>query len=142
MVSLTKTPRKSTNWIEYFMEHPDFLVCDKYERSYIHLKSVENRDFPESEPKIVCQIQDFDGNFHLERLRLIAGERNKVRPTCRCGSRFKSQGTNQSLRCPSCGLEHENLWEAEMSSTDWQEPPPSYRRHMAKPLSRMGKSEV
>ena len=86
-------------------------------------------------------LQDSDGNFHLERLRLIAGERNKVRPTCRCGSRFKSQGANQPLRCPSCGLEHENLWETEMLSTDWQEPPPSYRRHLAKPLSRMGKSE-
>ena len=45
------------------MEHPNFLVCDKYERSYIHLKSVENPNFRGSEAEIVCQIQDFDENL-------------------------------------------------------------------------------
>lgn len=87
-------------------------------------------------------LHDFDGGIHLERLRLIEGERNKQRPNCRCGSRYKSQGTNQPLRCPSCGSEHQNMWLTEIVSTDWKEPPPSYRRHLAKPLSRMGKSEV
>ena len=55
--------QKSTNWIKGFMEHPNFLVCDKYERSYIHLKSVENPNFPGSEAEIVCQIQDFYENL-------------------------------------------------------------------------------
>ena len=87
-------------------------------------------------------LQDLDGNIHLERLRLIVGERNKVRPRCGCGSRFKSQGTNQPLRCPSCGLEHDNLWVTEILTSEWREPSPSNRRHLAKPLSRMGKSEV
>ena len=86
-------------------------------------------------------LHDFDGCIHLERLRLIEGERNKLRPNCNCGSRYKSQGTNQFLRCPSCGSEHKNMWLTEILSTDWKEPPPSYRRHLAKPLSRMGKSE-
>jgi len=86
-------------------------------------------------------LHDFDGVIHLERLRLIEGERNKQRPNCCCGSRYKSQGTNQLLRCPSCGSEHQNMWLTEIVSTDWKEPPPSYRRHLAKPLSRRGKSE-
>ena len=72
-------------------------------------------------------LHDFDGGIHLERLRLIEGERNKQRPNCRCGSRYKSQGTNQLLRCPSCGSEHQNMWLNEIVSTDWKEPPPSYR---------------
>jgi tRNA(Ile2) C34 agmatinyltransferase TiaS len=33
------------------------------------------------------------------------------------------------------------MWLTEIISTEWKEPPVSYRRHLAKPLSRMGKSE-
>ena len=86
-------------------------------------------------------LYDFDGDIHLERLRLIEGVRNKHRPNCGCGRRYKSQGTNQPLRCPSCGTEHQNLWLTEIITTEWKEPPPSFRRHLAKPLSRIGKSE-
>ena len=86
-------------------------------------------------------LSDPSGDIHLERLRLIEGERNKHRPICQCGNRYKSQGQNQPLRCPSCGSQHENIWLTEMISTEWKEPPPSFRRHLAKPLSRMGKSE-
>ena len=86
-------------------------------------------------------LHDLDGIIHLERLRLISGERNKERPKCQCGSRYKSQGKNQHLRCPSCGSKHENSWQSESISSDWKEPPSSYRRHLAKPLSRMSKSE-
>ena len=86
-------------------------------------------------------LADHEGTIHLERLRLMKGERDKLRPNCRCGTRYKSQGQNQPLRCPSCGSVHENVWMTTIISTDWKEPPPSYRRHLAKPLSRMGKSE-
>ena len=86
-------------------------------------------------------LHDLEGNIHLERLRLIEGVRNKHRPICRCGKRYKSQGKDQPLRCSSCGSEHENMWLTEIISTEWKEPPVSYRRHLAKPLSRMGKSE-
>ena len=86
-------------------------------------------------------LANHEGIIHLERLRLMKGEREKHRPNCTCGTRYKSQGQNQALRCPSCGSLHENVWLTTIISTDWKEPPPSYRRHLAKPLSRMGKSE-
>ena len=42
---LTKTGRKSTNQIEHFQKHPNFLVYDKYERSYSLVKLIENPGF-------------------------------------------------------------------------------------------------
>jgi len=87
-------------------------------------------------------LSNFDGTVHLERLRLIRGERNRTRPNCICGQRFKSKGKNQPLRCPNCGAISPDSWDSEFIDSDWQEPPPSHRRHLSKPLSRMGKSEV
>ena len=83
-----------------------------------------------------------DGTYHLERLRLVKGARNRMRPLCECGSRMKSLGRNQGLRCPSCGSLEENRWECDWVEHDWVEPPASERRHLAKPLSRTIKSEA
>ena len=86
-------------------------------------------------------LSDSDGKIHLERLRLVNGERNKVRPICPCGTRYKSKGRNQRLSCPSCGSGHPDEWVCERINSDWKEPPASHRRHLAKPLTRRGKSE-
>ena len=87
-------------------------------------------------------LSDTAGNIHLERLRLVSGVRNKVRPICTCGTRYKSKGQNQPLRCPNCGSRHADEWKSEQINSDWKEPPASHRRHLAKPLTRRGKSEV
>ena len=86
-------------------------------------------------------LADHEGIIHLERLRLIQGNRDKSRPNCNCGTRYKSQGNQQPLRCPSCGSEHDNVWLSQTISSDWKEPAPSNRRHLSKPLSRKGKSQ-
>ena len=86
-------------------------------------------------------LADHEGIIHLERLRLIQGDRDKTRPNCNCGTRYKSQGNQQPLRCPSCGSEHDNVWLSQTISSDWKEPAPSNRRHLSKPLSRKGKSQ-
>lgn len=86
-------------------------------------------------------LPDPEGYIHLEKLRLLSGERNKVRPICSCGTRYKSQGRNQSLRCPNCDSKHPDEWLSESINSNWKEPPASHRRHLAKPLSRKGKSE-
>ena len=86
-------------------------------------------------------LVDNQGVTHLERIRLVQGQRNRMRPTCRCGTRYKSQGGGQCLRCPKCGSNHEDSWVFDTIESEWQEPPPSFRRHLAKPLSRKGKSE-
>ena len=84
---------------------------------------------------------DLDGSIHLEKLRIEHGIRNKRRPICNCGSRYKSQGSGQLLRCPKCHSTHPNIWESDTITGEWVEPPASHRRHLSKPLSRMGKSE-
>ena len=119
-----------------------FSIEDRWKivKSYISVNTLAQQLIPGDRIEWYG-LADLEGDIHLERLRLIEGERNKHRPNCSCGSRYKSQGRNQSLRCPSCGSEHENIWLTEIISTEWKEPPPSFRRHLAKPLSRMGKSE-
>ena len=86
-------------------------------------------------------LTNIDETVHLERLRLVRGERNRTRPICNCGSRYKSQGTGQPLKCPKCRSIHQDVWCFEIESSDWKEPPPSHRRHLSKPLSRMGNPE-
>ncbi len=81
-----------------------------------------------------------DGSFHLENIRLIQGVRNRARPMCECGHRFKSKGVGQSLKCPNCSQTHDDVWCSETIASDWTEPTDSNRRHLAKPLSRRGKS--
>lgn len=79
------------------------------------------------------------GEIHLERMKLIQGiPRGKKRPKCSCGNKLKSAGKNQPLRCDSCGLNHPRLWIGEKTElSDWVEPHPPERRHLAKPLNRL-----
>jgi len=78
---------------------------------------------------------------HLERLRLAHGKRNSKRPLCHCGKRYKSQGKGQGLKCPECGSTTDDIWEYDIEIGDWVEPTASSRRHLSKPLSRMGNPE-
>ena len=86
-------------------------------------------------------LTDGHGVYHLEKLRIVSGTRNGKRPKCPCGFRYKSKGLNQKLKCPKCKLTTENRWDTEVTETDWLEPPISSRRHLSKPLGRIGKSE-
>ena len=86
-------------------------------------------------------LTDGEGSTHIEKLRLIRGKRNRMRPNCICGNRYKSQGNDQPLRCPKCGSNHENIWTYDIIESEWKEPPASHRRHLSKPLTRRGKSE-
>ena len=95
----------------------------------------------DSTSKIRLRITDGDGSTHIEKLRLIRGKRNRMRPNCICGNRYKSQGNGQPLRCLKCGSNHENIWTFDIIESEWKEPPASHRRHLSKPLTRRGKSE-
>jgi tRNA(Ile2)-agmatinylcytidine synthase len=86
-------------------------------------------------------LQSPDGSIHLEQLRIIHGIRNKRRPICQCGTRYKSKGRNQVLQCPHCKSLTDVEWDVDDISSEWVEPNASQRRHLSKPLSRQGKSE-
>ncbi len=79
-----------------------------------------------------------EGDIHLERLKLIKGKPRKLkRPLCSCGSRFKSAGKLQPLRCEKCQSIFPRLWSGEgIEESIWVEPESPQRRHLAKPLKR------
>jgi len=78
-----------------------------------------------------------DDSIHLERVCLIDPVPIiKNRPKC-CGSAMKSEGKRSMLRCSKCEKKRERSWISEplRNAGLWAEPPPSHRRHIAKPLS-------
>ena len=78
------------------------------------------------------------GEIHLERLKLMQSVPREVkRPNCHCGSKLKSSGKNQPLRCEKCKTNHPRLWKGKkITSGTWVEPYSSERRHLSKPLGR------
>ena len=79
-----------------------------------------------------------DGSVHLEQLQLgEAGVRELSRPVCGCGGRFRRKGRGQPLSCRLCGSSQRSHWVGHIGeASDWVEPPPSQRRHLARPLAR------
>ena len=83
-------------------------------------------------------LKNHDGTYHLERLKVIEGSNQKVRPLCaKCGVRMKSMGKNQGVRCPKCRDRSDKLWD-EITRTppfeDWVQAPNDSRRHLTRPL--------
>ena len=78
-----------------------------------------------------------DDSIHLERVCLIDPVPIiKNRPKC-CGSAMKSEGRRSMLRCAKCEKKRKRSWVSKplRNAGLWVEPPPSHRRHIAKPLS-------
>ena len=81
---------------------------------------------------------EFDSMIHLEAIKVLESTKME-RPICECGSRMKSMGKNQGLRCPSCKLVTADLW---VKSTrkppieGWAQPPVDKRRHLARDWSK------
>tara|TARA_B100000700_G_scaffold176312_1_gene194887 strand:- start:146995 stop:148269 length:1275 start_codon:yes stop_codon:yes gene_type:complete len=83
-------------------------------------------------------LKNIDNSYHLERIRVINNSpRLKSRPLC-CGKATKSIGSNQNLRCNSCGKVIEKNWltkQIDFELNTWAEPTASNRRHLSMPLS-------
>jgi len=80
---------------------------------------------------------EFEGMIHLEAMKVVSST-TKQRPFCECGTRMKSMGKNQGLRCPSCKSVSTDKWDIlpRIPPYDnWVQPPPDKRRHLAKDLS-------
>ena len=79
-----------------------------------------------------------DGSIHIEFLRVVHLEPDRTRPLCpTCDKAMTSMGRNQGLRCKKCGFQRDDAWEESFRSlpiNEWIQPPPSSRRHLAKPL--------
>ena len=80
---------------------------------------------------------EFEGMVHLEAVKLV-NSTTKERPFCECGTRMKSMGKEQGLRCPSCKSKIPDKWEISPRKPPhegWVQPPSDKRRHLAKDLS-------
>lgn len=97
---------------------------------------------------IVCgSVRDEPRTVNVEKIRVLHLSPLKVKvsnPECRrCGKRMKSIGREAGYRCARCGTKAPagaGVWK-EMERPlrlGWYEPPVSARRHISKPLRRMG----
>ena len=79
-----------------------------------------------------------DGSVHLEQLQLDeVAPRELSRPLCVCGGRLRRKGRGQPLSCRLCNSIDGSHWVGNIGEvSDWVEPPPSHRRHLARPLAR------
>lgn len=80
---------------------------------------------------------EYEGKFHLEAIR-VTESKSVSRPLCDCGSRMKSMGAGQGVRCPICKSRSMELWSHEERKppfTGWVQPPVDKRRHLAKTLT-------
>jgi tRNA(Ile2)-agmatinylcytidine synthase len=95
---------------------------------------------------IVCGgVRDEPRTLNLEKIRIVrlmSAQRKVANPLCaKCGKRMKSVGKGQGYKCIRCGAKSKNPEMAaleRMIKVGWYEPPISARRHLAKPLKRMG----
>jgi len=83
----------------------------------------------------------------LEVLELVPARRKIRNPRCACGKSMKSAGRRAGFRCARCGRRSirggaDYLDTPRSLSPGWYEPPAGSRRHLSKPLKRMGERTV
>ena len=78
-----------------------------------------------------------EGDYHLEAIKVTSSTTAK-RPICECGTRMKSMGKEQGVRCPKCKKRSDVKWTNEDRIPPlhgWVQPPADKRRHLAKSLT-------
>ena len=79
---------------------------------------------------------EYDGDIHLEAI-MVTSSKTQTRPLCRCGTRMKSMGKGQGVRCPKCRTKTTESWVEEERVPPiegWAQPPVDKRRHLAKTI--------
>lgn len=90
------------------------------------------------------EVREDRGTLNIEKMEVLSLAPSTVKrsnPVCRCGRHMKSVGAGQGYRCRECGTRAaEAVTEPEERaiSLGWYEPPVCARRHLSKPLKRMG----
>ncbi len=99
--------------------------------------------------EVIGSLREDPRTVNLEKLHVVAlttVRRKVANPICpECGDRTKSQGRAAAFRCPSCHREVERTAAVtervpRTVRLGWYEPPTGSRRHLSKPLKRMGVS--
>ncbi len=91
--------------------------------------------------KFSCKGLIHEGMVHVEAIKVLTSQ-ERSRPVCECGTRMKSMGKGQGLRCPSCKKTSADSWtitERIPPVSGWAQPPADKRRHLAQDLSNLPK---
>jgi len=130
------------------LETPKGLVeCGAYEPSK-EFRNTLDWLIPGDTVEIVGELRDEPRTLNIEKIHVIntVKEYEKVsNPVCpKCGRTMKSAGKGQPYRCKDC---HTSSSEPVMEERTrwivpgWYEPPTAARRHLSKPLKRMGEMQ-
>ena len=122
------------------------MECAAYEPSK-EFRDVIRALRPGDEIEAFGELRDSPRTLNLEKVRVLSVADvivKKNNPRCpRCGRAAKSVGKNAGYRCRDCSVhiaEDEVPMEREtrLLIPGWYEPPVCARRHLSKPLCRMG----
>ncbi|OPY27733.1 MAG: tRNA(Ile2) 2-agmatinylcytidine synthetase TiaS [Methanomassiliicoccales archaeon PtaU1.Bin030] len=119
------------------------LECAAYEPSK-GFRDLARALAPGDRVKVVGELREQPRTLNLEKFQVIslAPARVVSNPPCpRCGKNMKSAGRGQGYRCRRCGTaaDRQKVSEGQRALTPgWYEPPVCSRRHLSKPLKRMG----
>ena len=120
------------------------LTCGAYEPSKEFRFTVDWL-IPGDEVEVLGELREEPRTLNIEKIHVIstADEYRKVsNPVCpKCGRTMKSKGSGQPYKCRDC---HTSSDEPVLEPVNrqivpgWYEPPTAARRHLSKPLKRMG----
>lgn len=120
------------------------VTCGTYEPSK-EFRLAFDQLIPGDVIEVMGEFRESPRTLNVEKLHVISVAEDIVKtsnPTCpRCGKKMESIGRDQGYRCRRC---HEKTKNAVFSKRQrwivpgWYEPPTCARRHLSKPLKRMG----
>ena len=120
------------------------VTCGAYEPSKEFRYTVDWL-IPGDEVEMMGELRDEPRTLNIEKIHVLstADEYRKVsNPVCpKCGRTMKSKGQGQPYKCKDC---HTSSSEPVLEYIPrqivpgWYEPPTAARRHLSKPLKRMG----
>jgi len=120
------------------------IECGAYEPSKEFRYAVDWLS-PGDEIEVLGELRDEPRTLNIEKIHVIstAEERRKVsNPVCPgCSRTMKSVGRGQGYRCKRCGTSAADPVTEPVTRwivPGWYEPPTAARRHLSKPLKRMG----
>ena len=120
------------------------ITCGAYEPSK-EFRMAFDRLIPGDEIEVMGEFRESPSTLNVEKLHVIslAKMTEKVsNPVCpECGRRMDSIGKGKGYRCRRCHTRSDAIVTEERTRwivPGWYEPPTAARRHLSKPLKRMG----
>ena len=120
------------------------VTCGAYEPSKEFRYTLDWLD-PGDHIEVMGELRDEPRTLNIEKIHVIstADEFRKIsNPVCpECGRTMKSKGSGQPYRCKECHTSSDEPILEQVRRQivpGWYEPPTAARRHLSKPLKRMG----